>query len=109
MHLDIAQDRLPQADLMICRDCLFHLSYEDTERFLRNFRASGIPYLLTTTHFNRSGFVNRDIDTGDWRWMDLFQPPYRFPAAPAWRVVDGGGDREMCLWAREDLPSSLRS
>jgi hypothetical protein len=37
LHVDITKDTLPEADLMICRDCLFHLSYNDTKLFLQNF------------------------------------------------------------------------
>lgn len=108
VHLDLTRDTLPQADLLLCRDCLFHLSYEDTERALANFLDSGIPYLLTTTHLNRNGFSNRDIASGDWRWMDLFEAPYCFPREVSWRVVDGGGDREMCLWSRDQVPRRLQ-
>ena len=35
--IDITADKLPDSDLMICRDCLFHFSYEDTFKFLENF------------------------------------------------------------------------
>jgi hypothetical protein len=52
-HLDITKDELPQADLWICRDCLFHFSFEDTRRALRQFVASKIPYVLTTTFENK--------------------------------------------------------
>jgi hypothetical protein len=29
MKLDIKYDKLPDSDLMICRDCLFHFSNKD--------------------------------------------------------------------------------
>jgi hypothetical protein len=48
--LDICKDELPDADIMICRDCLFHLSYSDIEAFINNFVASNIPLLLVTSH-----------------------------------------------------------
>ncbi len=102
-HLDITQDKLPQADLMLCRDCLFHFSYEDTLKVLKNFLSADIPYLLTTTHYNKGQIVNRDIRTGGWRMMDLFEAPYNFPADVLFRIVDGGGDREMCLWSRDQV------
>ncbi|WP_170377761.1 class I SAM-dependent methyltransferase [Ruegeria atlantica] len=51
MHLDITSDTLPKADMMMCRDCLFHLKWWLRWAFFENFVASGIPYLLTTRHY----------------------------------------------------------
>jgi len=110
MQLDITREPLPAADLMICRDCLFHLSYADALAFLRNFADSSIPWLLTTTHMNAGQFVNRDIETGDFRRIDLFQPPFSLPAAVIWRVEDWMPPepmREMCVWSREQVAQAL--
>lgn len=38
---DITRDDLPTADLLLCRDCLVHLSYDHASAALRRFRASG--------------------------------------------------------------------
>lgn len=103
LHIDLTSDQFPNADLMFCRDCLFHLSYEDILKVLKNFVASSIPWLMTTTHFNNGQIVNADITTGSWRWMDLFEAPYNFPKEPFARITDGGGDREMCLWSHEQI------
>src|SRR5688572_9182835 len=46
--LDIITDPLPQADLWMCRDCLFHFSDANIARALANFARSDIRYLLTT-------------------------------------------------------------
>jgi hypothetical protein len=46
---DLAVDRLPEADLILCRDCLVHLTYEDILKVISNFKKSGAKYLLTTT------------------------------------------------------------
>ena len=106
LHLDITTGELPKADMMMVRDCLFHLSYADNLAFLDNFVASGIPYLFTTTHKPRADFSNRDITTGDFRFIDLFSPPFLFPATPRFRVddfPDGHHPREMCLFDREQV------
>ena len=42
IKLDIRIDKLPASDLMICRDCLFHFSYEDIFKFLDNLYALSI-------------------------------------------------------------------
>lgn len=111
LHLDITQDPLPHADLMICRDCLFHLSYEDARRVLENFLSSGIPYLLTTTHTRTSAFKNHDITTGDYRLIDLHSEPYNFPCDFLVSIDDWippFPERAMRLWTREQVSLSLQ-
>ena len=67
---------------MICRDCLFHFSYEDIFKFFENFINSNIRLLLTTSHYkdhkNDHFFENRNILTGDYRKIDLFSEPFNF-------------------------------
>ena len=77
--LDIIVDKLPASDLMICRDCLFHFSYEDIFLFLNNFLSSDIKYILLTSNLNEEyKFENKDILTGDFRKIDLFSKPFNF-------------------------------
>jgi SAM-dependent methyltransferase len=76
--LNLAKDDLPKTDLIFCRDCLVHLSYEDTIAVLKNFKKSGATYLLTTT-YPQLLTRNKDITTGDWRAIDLQLSPYNFP------------------------------
>lgn len=109
-HVDIIKDPLPAADMMMCRDCLFHFSYADTQGFLRNFLRSGIPCLLTTSHVNTDGFANRDIATGLFRRIDLFKPPYCFPANPLAQFDDWAppeAERRMYLWSRDQVQAAL--
>ncbi len=105
MDLDITKDKLPTADILLCRDCLFHFSYADIRKFLTNFSKSEIPLLLTTTHYNSSKFSNKDISTGGWRWFDLFSTPFSFPA-PVDRIPDGS-DRELVLFTRQQIADLL--
>ena len=74
---DLVEDPLPQADLVLCRDCLIHLSLRLARRALDNIRRSGARYLLATTF---PGARNRPIVTGQWRPLDLCQPPFDLPA-----------------------------
>ena len=81
VKLDITNDILPECDLMICRDCLIHFSYNDINKFLINFNKSKIKYLLTTNfHFNKKNYQeNKDILTGDYRLINLQTKPFNFP------------------------------
>ncbi len=105
--LDLTRDALPSADLILCRDCLVHLSYADIRRALGNVVESGIPYLLTTTFPGAE--ANEDIVTGDWRVLDLERPPFSLP--PPVRILNEGctegdgsfADKSLGLWRTEDL------
>jgi hypothetical protein len=110
LRLDLTRDPLPPADLVLCRDCLVHLSFEDAFRALANLKRSGSRYLLTTTFpaFYGQG-ENPDIPTGHWRPLDFEAAPFRLP--PPLRVVseeytgDEGRyrDKSLGLWRISDL------
>jgi hypothetical protein len=106
LHLDLTLDRLPDADLFLCRDCLIHFSYRDIARTLSNFLRSNIKYILTTSY---PDCVNRDIATGDFRSIDLLAPPFEL-AAPLERIDDwivGFPPRALCLWERGAVSESM--
>jgi hypothetical protein len=110
IHIDLTKEKFPVADVMICRDCLIHLSYADTRLLLQNFVESNIPYLLTTTFINSNHFQNRDIATSDCRYIDLFSAPYNFPKDVIYRIedwVEPYPKREMCLWSRDQVVQVL--
>ena len=106
--LDLTRSPLPAADLVLCRDCLVHLSYADIARAIDNIRRSDIEYLLTTTFTDESRF--RDIVTGDWRPINLEAPPFSFPRPVELLVEqcaehDGAfADKALGLWRVRDLP-----
>jgi len=71
---DIVKDALPKVDLIICRDCLAHLSNEDIMDALKNFKKSGSQYLLASTFPKIK--INRKMNTGDFRGINLNAYPY---------------------------------
>ena len=77
MIIDITKDELPEVDMVFCRDCLVHLSFDNIISVIRNFKKSGSTYLLTTTFPNIK--KNKNIITGDWRPINLEQSPFNFP------------------------------
>lgn len=109
-HLDLTSSALPKADVLMCRGCLHHLSYADTAATLKRFLEAEIPLLLTTTHVNVGEFSNHDIVTGDYRLINLFDPPYLFPQDVLWRTADCQPpvhETELCLWNRERVQAAL--
>jgi hypothetical protein len=104
---DVRRDFLPETDLILCRDLLVHLSFEDIFAALRNFSASGAEYLLTTTFPEKQ--TNSDIKTGDWRTLNLQIPPFNFGAPFKLineRLAENGGqyaDKSLGLWLISDI------
>lgn len=106
---DMVRQRLPSADLALCRDALVHLSEGDIFMALANLRRTGAEYLIATTFLGDR--PNADIATGDWRPLNMQRPPFSFPAPLD--LVDerchhtGGiyADKRLALWRLKDLPS----
>ncbi|MEM9967579.1 MAG: hypothetical protein AAF755_05705 [Pseudomonadota bacterium] len=74
VHLDITSDPLPKADMIMVRDCLFHLRFWLRWAFFSNFVNSGIPYLMTTVSYpleNKNLRVN-----GEWARFNPMLPPF---------------------------------
>lgn len=76
IHLDLLRDELPNRDLVLCRDCLFHFSHLDVLRAFERFANTAARYLLTTTFVYRTYPRNADIVTGQWTPINLEMPPY---------------------------------
>lgn len=107
VHIDLLRQTVPKADLILCRDCLVHLSYDDIFKALWNFKRSGSAYLLTTTFTARS--YNTDAATGGWRTLNLEKEPFYFPP-PRELIVekctewDGRyADKTLGLWRLGDV------
>jgi hypothetical protein len=107
--IDVRNDPLPTADIWMCRDCLFHLSDQDIFRTLGNFSKSDIHYLLTSTHPHTR--LNLDIDTGDFRLLDLEKPPFNFPKADIYidDWIEGFPVRQLGLWSRDAINKCLKN
>jgi hypothetical protein len=105
LHLDITGDLLPTVDLVLCRDCLVHLSFADIYSSLRKLKASGSKYLLTTTFLGRK--YNYDIPTGAWRPINLYLEPFSFPEPL--KLIDERcplsewSDKHLALWRLADI------
>ncbi len=76
--MDIINDKLPEGDLILCRDCLVHLPYQDGINAIKNFKNSNIKYLLITTFISRKNNIDLDIKN-IWRPLNMQVPPFNFP------------------------------
>ena len=105
--LDVTSSKLPQVDLILCRDCLVHFSYNDIRSAIGNFKKSGAKCLLTTTFIDRH--FNRNIITGGWRPLNLEKSPFNFPK-PLTIILEGCTeankqfyDKALALWKLADI------
>ncbi len=110
-HLDLITDKLPEVDLILCRDCLVHFSYNNIVSALMNICNSGAKYLLTTTFTERT--ENCDINTGAWRPLNLLIPPFNL--SPPVRMINEEcsetyatySDKSLGLWKVQEVKESL--
>jgi hypothetical protein len=111
-NLNLMKDKLPKVDLILCRDCLVHFSYEDIFLALNNICDSGSTYLLATTFPGRR--YNYNITTGQWRALNMELAPIMFP--PPCRTIneectenDGAyKDKSLGLWRVADIRERLK-
>lgn len=109
VELDLTRDVLPDADVLLCRDCLVHLSYANIRAVLANIARSNIRFVLMTSFPGRRD--NYDVADGDWRPLDFQAPPFSFPE-PRLTIVEkceeeGGSysDKSLLTWRVDDLPA----
>jgi len=107
VELDLTRDPLPDADVLLCRDCLVHLSYANIHAVFANLARSGIQYVLMTSFPGRGD--NQDIEDGDWRPLDFEASPFNFPL-PVLTIVEeceeesgAYSDKSLCAWRVADL------
>jgi len=107
--IDIENDLLPQADLWLCRDCLFHFSYDDIFKTLSNFLRSDIKYILTSIHTDCT--TNTDITTGGARQLNLELPPFNLCKSILYidDWIPGYTVRRMGLWTKSMVADSVSS
>ena len=103
--IDLMNDTLPAADVILCRDCLVHLSLADMQVALANISRSGAKWLLTTNF--PSVTQNDDIVTGQWRPVNLTLPPLNLPQ-PTEIIAENClenefADKTIGLWLVEKL------
>jgi hypothetical protein len=102
LHRNVISDPLPRTDLVINRDFLIHMSFRDAKSVIANVRRSGSSWLLANTYRNLQ--ENRDIVTGQWRFIDLMKPPYGFPEPKLEIEEDPREGKMIALWRIADLP-----
>jgi hypothetical protein len=102
MQCDATRDRLPAGDVAICREVLFHLSFSDARALIANVAHHRYRYLIATS--DTAIWFNADIQSGDYRPVNLARLPFRFPTPieliPDSRLVP---HRVLGVWRLADV------
>lgn len=107
IHLNLLEDSFTAKDLVFCRDCLVHFSLTDIFKALKNIKASGSGYLMTTTFPEE--IDNKEIVTGGWRPVNFQAAPFNFPEPEIMlnencTEMDGAfTDKSLGVWKIEKL------
>lgn len=105
--LDVITSKLPQADLIFCRDCLGHLAHREVKAALLNMSRSGATWLMTTTFPNHK--QNKSIRTGQWTTINLETPPFSLPPPTdlanedCQELYPHFNDKSLGLWRMQDI------
>ena len=98
--------KVNKADLILCRECLVHISLNDIKLIINNFISSGSKYLLLTNYSNIT--FNKDACEGHWRPLNFMLEPFNFPK-PIYIIDENYTDdgsypgKEMALWKIDTL------
>lgn len=103
---DAVSEELPDADAVLFREILFHLSFEDARAALLNALSKPRRYIFATT--DRSTLFNADILSGDYRVLNLERGPFRLPP-PRWKINDSKlvEGRLIGVWSADDVRQAL--
>ena len=105
-HRNLITEPIDKADLVLCRDMLAHLTFEQIYMVIRNFKKSRTRYLLATTHPNLEANID-NISTGEWRKLNLEKAPFNFPKPITMIEERNSQDYEegkhLGLWLLADL------
>ncbi len=101
--LDMGEEALPSADLLLCRDCLVHHTFASAWKILLNIKRSGVKYLLVTTYPALQR--NKDLQTigFDWRSLNMQREPFNFPEPLLLIDEQEKLGKHLGLWRLEDI------
>ena len=107
---DLTRDKIPDVDLLFCRDCLLHLSLENVDKVFLNISKSNVKYVLLSNFFEEVT-NERNIRDGSWRYSNYLEHPYNFDQ-PLDSIVDfikGFPNRSMLLWPKSTFETYVKN
>jgi hypothetical protein len=99
-------DALAPADVVLCREVIFHLSFADSRALLRNLLSTGCRWIMLTS--DSATRFNADIESGGARILNLEIAPFRL-GAPMQTVEEDESypGRRIGVWSAAQVRSAL--
>lgn len=113
-NLDIIKNKIPDCDLIICRDFIFHLSNRDIMKFFKNLNRCKFKYILISNHsykkHSKIKFRNKNINTGDFRKINIFEKPFNFSKNYLFYINDYCDKKEKYLifFSQKDIKKAIK-
>lgn len=98
---DALTAKLPQSDLVLCRDVITHLSLFDGRRLLQNIKKSGSHYLLASTKHDRHD-ANGDSPAPAWKPVNMMKAPFML-SSPLFLIPGNHPHHDMGLWKIDEI------
>jgi SAM-dependent methyltransferase len=88
-------ENLPQADLLLCKDVLQHLPYEDIWKLIHQLHKFKHCFITNDVNPDTLTCNNCDIKRGDYRVLDLTKPPFNLKGQKIFTYRCGGGMKQV--------------
>lgn len=100
-QLDAVAEPLPDCDVVLCREVVFHLSFADGLKLIDNIKRHSKWLIMTS---DSTIWFNSDIPSGDFRMLNLHRRPFQFPT-PKHVLQDDGlvAGRSLGVWRTDAL------
>jgi hypothetical protein len=104
--VNAVSDPLAAADVVLCREVIFHLSFADARALLRNLLSSGCRWIMLTT--DSATRFNADIESGGARILNLEMAPFRL-GPPAQAIIEDESypGRRIGVWSAAQVKAAL--
>ncbi len=99
VSMDVAQEKIPDADLILCQNTLEYLSFFTIYNALTTCKNSKASYILLSTYPEQK--VNRETSTGLYRKINFQEFPFYFPTPKKLYKEQEG--KWLGLWNVQDL------
>lgn len=107
VHADILKTDLPQADLLLCKDVLQHLTIEDILSILSQFSKFKYCIIQNDIAFEHGDpNHNKQIERGKGRTLDLTKPPFNLYAIQSVQYKEAGRENTkqiLVIQNKDDL------
>lgn len=121
INIDIMNDQIPKADLLIVRDLIGHYPLEDGKKIIDNILKSECKFLLSTTWYNihdreyHLKHENREVSHGRFYPVNLMSEPFNL-SEPIFIIeenvevedYDKGNRKVLALWDLSNIKKKMK-